>query len=303
MDLEHRPRITARQKLDISVIIISIARDSLYRTLEGVLSQRTHRRRFEVILVLQAQLDPKRFDRLDRHSRPIRIISRPRGLGLSYYRNEGIRNARGRVLVFIDDDEWVTNETWLSSITGPIFSGEALVTTAGTRIPLTGSYLTDCAGYLGHPGGGNLGFPNMWHVTDQNWTAHLCSGNFAFSSTLGCRFDERLKEGSEDVELGQRLMKMGIKIKYVPGATLLHVPRSGLFNLMGWYFKRGKTLHDYLKNTRIARSQVREKGRAARNLFRNIWKTRYLTGVAFLFVLQHIAFLAGYAWARMTKRG
>lgn len=285
--------------MDISVIIITIARNSLYRTLEGVLSQRIEQRDFEVILIIQAEVDRKRFDRLDRHGRTIRVISRPRGLGLGYYRNEGIRNARGRVLVFIDDDEWTADESWLSSITGPIFSGEALVTTAGTRIPMTGSYLTDCAGYLGYPGGGNLGFSNMWHVTAQNWTSHLCSGNFAFSKTLDCRFDERLKEGSEDVELGRRLMELGIKIKYVPEATLFHAPRSGLLRLMGWYFKRGKTLHDYRKNTPIARSQVTEKGRAVKNLFRSIYKTRYLPGVALLFALQQVSFFSGYTWARL----
>ncbi len=286
---------------NISVVIITLGRETLYTTMKGLFSQNVQSS-VEVVLILQGDIDFKRISRMNRSGLPVHVHKLPHGLGVGYYRNEGIRIASGNVVVFIDDDEWPMNQRWLDLITSPIFTEKCQVTTSGTTIPVTGKYFTDCAGLLGYPGGGNVGFDKIWWVSPDGWTEHLCSGNFAFSSAINLKFNNSMKSGSEDVELGKQLSKRNIPILYVAAATLYHEPRHGIADLARWYFKRGCSLWEYKRNSGISAGQIAEKKRAVKNILSNVLGTRYFPGVFLLFLLQNISFFVGYYFARLMKK-
>ncbi|MCK5604684.1 glycosyltransferase family 2 protein [Candidatus Pacearchaeota archaeon] len=285
----------------ISVIIITIARQSLYRTLTGLFSQKVSKP-FEVVLVLQGSLDQKKLDTIKKQGNTLHIIQQPFGLGFGHYRNVGIKQARGDILAFIDDDEWPKNNFWLEKITRSIRNDTCQVTTAGYEIPLTGRYLTDCISFLGYPGGANVGFDKMWSVSPDGWTEHLCSGNFAFSRKTGVFFNESLRSGSEDVDFGKQLSDRHIRIRYVPEATLWHEPRSGFKDVIKWFFKRGKSLYEYTQYSTVDASQVSDKKKAIKNIFRNVLLTKYLPGLAILFIVQNVSFLCGYFYSKMRGK-
>ena len=283
----------ADPEMDISVIVVTLARKTLYKLLSGIFSQETDRR-FEVILILQGELDTSQLKNIDTRGRPLRIIRKPFGLGVGRYRNEGIRQAWGGVLVFVDDDEWPADSRWLNDLTGPVFAGNALVTTSGTRIPETGCYLVDCIGLLGFPGGANLGFEKVWPVTGDGWTDHLCTGNFAFSRKAAVRFNEGLKTGAEDNDLADRLREKDIRIKYVRSATIWHVPRQGMADFIKWHFHRGGAIAEFMRHSSIGRSHVSGRGRAVVNTISSAWNTRFFPGVCFLLVMQYTVTLCGF---------
>lgn len=50
---------------------------------------------------------------------PVRYRTIPEQQGIPFNRNQGIQQARGEIIVFIDDDCWV-HEKWLSSLVEPL---------------------------------------------------------------------------------------------------------------------------------------------------------------------------------------
>ncbi len=162
----------------ISVVIITLGRSTLYKLIEKLLAQKINYE-YEIVLVTQNPLK----ENLLKNKR-IKIYYKPKGKGISYYRNVGIRHSEGEIIVFIDDDEEPINKHWLRNLTLPIIEKKELVTTAGVRIPLGQGYLADSISYLGFPGGGYIGFKTMWKVDENGYTSHLCTGNFAIRGSL-----------------------------------------------------------------------------------------------------------------------
>jgi glycosyltransferase involved in cell wall biosynthesis len=281
--------------IDLTVVIITLGRETIYKTLETVFRQQV-KGKFEVLLILQGKVDEKKMIDMNTYNIPVRILNYPHGLGFGKYRNEGIVNSRGNIVAFIDDDEWTKDEHWLESLTKPIINEKYYLTTAGVDIPITGSYLTNCISLLGYPGGGALGYEKMWHINEQGETDHICSGNFSFSKKIDIFFNDWLKSGAEDADFGNRVIKEGYVIKYVKEATVFHCPRQGFINFIKWHFRRGKSIYEFKKLGLLDKKTYNDRKYAVKNIFMNVLFTKYIFGVIPLFFLQYFASAAGYIY-------
>ena len=283
--------------VDVTVVIITLGRETIYKTLYTLFSQKP-KTNFEILLILQGAIDINRINEMNTHNIPVRILNYSHGLGFGKYRNEGILNSKGEIIAFIDDDEWTKDNNWLEYLTNPIINGDYYVTNAGYDIPITGKYFTDCISLLGFPGGGALGYEKMWNVNEKGETDHICSGNFAFSKKIDIIFNDKLKSGAEDADFGNRVIKEGYFIKYVKEATVYHCPRHGFINFVKWHFRRGKSIYEFKKLGLLDKKTYNDRKRAVKNIFTNALFTKYIFGVTMLFFVQYFATAVGYLNAK-----
>ena len=178
--------------------------------------------------------------------------------GKSYALNTGIREARGDVLAFMDDD--VTVElVWLQNLTARLHNGEwagaggRIAPAQGVSIPpwlpLNGPYNV----------GGMLALFDLGdepHALDRPpFGTNMAFRREVFEKYGGFRTDMGPRPGSElrneDTEFGRRLLSAGERLRYEPSAVVYHaVPVKRLTKgyLLAFWFDHG-------------RASVREAGR------------------------------------------
>jgi glycosyltransferase involved in cell wall biosynthesis len=180
-----------------------------------------------------------------------RYLFEPRQ-GLSLARNSGVREARGDILAFVDDDA-IVEPTWLQNLTANLHdsqwagAGGRILPQEGFRPPLWlniggpldlgGSIvlfdLGDKAGELDRPPfGTNMAFHRC--MFDQYGD---------FRADLG-RSGKSLI-GNEETEFSLRLMAAGERFWYAPSAVVYHpVPKQRLNKayLRAWWFSHGRSL-------------------------------------------------------------
>ncbi len=225
-----------------------------------------------------------------------KYLNIPAKKGIAFNRNQGISQATGEVIVFIDDDCWA-QEQWLESLLKPFETKGVQAVTSGTKIPRS-NFLGNCIASLGFPGGGALGFEKMWRVTKDGFTNHLAVGNCALRKDLfnvvGL-FDETMIFGAEDAEFSHRLEKTGIPIKYVPQAYAYHEARTTLKSFTRWHIRRGKANYFFKKKVGSVRNFVSLRLWSTKNIItQNLLNYRLPFLIALLglsFVFQQIGYL------------
>lgn len=173
--------------------------------------------------------------------------------GKSYALNAGIANAKGEILVFVDDDVDVT-PGWLHNLTASLNSGEwsgaggrtlpAQSFTPPRWLALDGPYALGglvCALFdFGEeakelkqaPYGANMAFRR--EVFEKH-------GNFR--TDLGPSPNKKVPRPNEDTELGRRFMNAGERLRYEPLAIVYHpVPEDRLEKkyFLDWWFDYGR---------------------------------------------------------------
>jgi glycosyltransferase involved in cell wall biosynthesis len=269
-----------------SIIIPTLGRETLYPLLDNLLKQEVAFS-LEVILIPQVKLKEELLK-----DKRIKYFYEPLGKGFAYYRNRGIKESKGEILIFIDDDELPMNFLWLATITGPLMAGEEEVVTAGVTIKLGQGYLTDSISLLGFPGGGAIGFKTMWKVDENNNTEHLCSGNFAINKKILnelSNFSNEYRHGKEDVNLADKLIGNKIIIKYIEEATVYHIARKGFINFITWNMLRGKASKEYISMNKGG-GKIMNRLSSSMRILKNVaaTRTRYLPGVAFMMFNQYL---------------
>jgi glycosyltransferase involved in cell wall biosynthesis len=178
--------------------------------------------------------------------------------GKSFALNAGIREARGDVLAFMDDDVTV-DPLWLQNLTAPIEDSQWAG--AGGRIRPERDFSPP--GWMLLQGDHSLG-PALAAVFDLGGEPGELSRppygtNMAFRKSMfekygGFRTDMGPRPGSEirgeDIEFGRRLLVAGERLCYAPSAVVYHaVPEDRLRKefFLAYWFAYGRT-------------QVRERG-------------------------------------------
>jgi glycosyltransferase involved in cell wall biosynthesis len=240
--------------IKLSVVVATYDRSgSLRTTIESLAAQTLPQSIGWEILVVDNNSNDKTREVVEelQHEYPerIRYLFEPHQ-GISNARNAGIREARGEILAFIDDDE-TASEDWLQHLTANLDSGEWAGAGGRVLLPIrfsrprwllsTSSFLTgplslfdrgDNAGPLTEPAiGANMAFRR--EVFDKYGV---------FRTDLGRSGKNLLC--NEDTEFGRRLMAGGERLRYEPSAITYHPVeefRTHRGYFLSWWFNKGRS--------------------------------------------------------------
>ncbi|MEM7052024.1 MAG: glycosyltransferase [Acidobacteriota bacterium] len=162
----------------------------------------------------------------DEHPGRVRVIEEP-AIGLSTARNRGIREARGEIVAFLDDDAF-PDATWLKALVDALEQDSALAA-GGPVEPLFEGDLPDWFAERYLP------YLTVWDRGDQlhalAYNEYPRGANIAFRKEAFERFGgfspELGRKGKslrscEEIEICLRIERGGGKILYVPGAGVRH---------------------------------------------------------------------------------
>jgi len=245
----------------VSVVIPAYNAEKSIRATLDCLSKQNYSN-FEVIVVDDFSSDSTSFA-----ASSVKVIRNETNMGPAASRNVGIHHSKGEIIAFTDDD-CIVPFNWVLNIVKHFENEQGISVVAGdTKIPPAG-FLGDSISLLGFPGGGNVGFEKMWHVSPSGLTDHFTSCNFAARKSVFERygyFDESFPlAGGEDPELAYRLVRQGCKIRFCPDVIVHHPARRTLSSFISWQLKRGESYY-YFK---------RKVGRVSGFLKLRLWSSK-----------------------------
>ncbi len=169
--------------------------------------------------------------------------------GKSFALNSGIREARGKILAFTDDDVTV-HPAWLQNITAELRNGEW----AGSGGRTCPEHSFSAPPWLELQGRYALGPLAIFDLGDQalELKEPPFGNNMAFRREMfekyaGFRIDLGPQPGSEirseDTEFGNRLLAAGERLRYEPSAVVYHaVPKNRIRKeyFLKWWFDKAR---------------------------------------------------------------
>jgi len=205
---------------DYSIVVPTFRRhDSLARCLEAIQALRFPRDRFEVVVVDDGSPSPPSdlVDSLD-GSLQARLVT-TRHAGPATARNTGARLARGRYLVFTDDDcmpheDWLSSiDRWTSAKSGPVAIGGHTVNVLTDNVYAAASQ--GIIDYLYEYFGGNSATRRFF--TSNNLVVpreeFLSLGGFNETFALAA---------AEDRDFCERWLEAGRRLQYADDVTVRH---------------------------------------------------------------------------------
>lgn len=154
------------------------------------------------------------------HPLPLHLLRSPGG-GVSRARNVGVAEARGRIILSLNDDtapadsnliagHWKTHQATTNlALLGRITYPPEQLTDPFHR------FLNDDAQFAyGKLKAGLESDPRYF------WTAHMSFERERYLAAGG--MDERLPFGFEDIELGARMLRSGVRLRYEPRLVTVH---------------------------------------------------------------------------------
>jgi cellulose synthase/poly-beta-1,6-N-acetylglucosamine synthase-like glycosyltransferase len=231
------------------------------------------------------------------------LVRIPVGRGLGFDRNVAVEAVTGDVIVFVDDDCWPAEDTWLEDLLEPLEDPSIDAVMSEVRIPPS-TFLGDSISALGFPGGGNAGFAVMFHVDKDGFTDHL--------STLGCAlrrsvfervggFDETMTAGGEDGELSYRMCAAGMRMRFQPSALIEHEARSNLSGFARWFFRRGRAARQYARRA-PAGHRIQQRLASYRRILSRNARDPKIVAIVPLLVAGVLLQQAGFAWEAARER-
>jgi glycosyltransferase involved in cell wall biosynthesis len=241
--------------VDVSVILCTYNRsESLAKALESIAASAVPETvAWEVLVVDNNSKDGTRAVAEDfsaRYPGRFRYLFEPRQ-GKSYALNGAIRESRGRVLAFVDDDV-IVEPAWLHNLTSVLFDGQW--SGSGGRILPPPGYAPPR--WLALSGPRNLGMVLCAQFDLGLEAAELTVAPFGtnmafrkemfdlygdFRTDLGPRPDSEIR--NEDIEFAGRLLSGGDRLRYVPSAVVYHEVKESRVDkrfFLNWWFDRGR---------------------------------------------------------------
>ena len=267
----------------LSVVICTYRRPSyLARALDSLSDQSLPRTDYEVIVVDNAcDEDVRALAASYGAGLRVSYIAEPR-VGLSRARNTGLKNVRGEVAVFMDDDA-VATPRWLEAIRKTFAEGDSTVAMVGGPIALLWekprpSWLTDgfqpCLGHL------DYGLVKR-SLAAGEW---LWGGNMAirasaleevggFPTSLGRKGGSKQLISSEETIVQVKFDQRGLARMYSPSALVSHAVAADRL-VPGWFVRRyywqgvSAAIMTRLLERPTVLKRLRVLGRDMRRLFR-----------------------------------
>ena len=193
---------------------------------------------FECLLIDDGSTDTSAYVLLE-DSR-FRVICREKNAGPAVCRNAGAALAAHELIFFTDTDCELHPEC-LARAVANLQRDEI---SCGDTVTKTETIFGRAVALLGFPGGGAIGFHNVWRVDAEGYTRSFSSCNLAFRKDtfekLG-RFNETFPvAGGEDTVLARHAVDTGHRIRYDRTMIVYHVERSGLRSFLQWQWTRGR---------------------------------------------------------------
>jgi GT2 family glycosyltransferase len=221
------------------------------------------------------------------------VVEDVEGRGPAWARNEGVRRARGDVVCFTDDD-CAPVPGWAGALAAPILAGQ--VEAAGGPVSM-GEEATAAdraweaiVGYLQAsataPGTASPGFAV---------TANLAAGRSLLDRLP---FDESFPAAAgEDRDWGERAVREGVVLRYVPGASVIHQNGLSARAFMRQQYRYGQGAARY-------RSAGSERRHGSLGFYLGLLRAGFATGLApgLLVCAAQIATLFGILSARAAAR-
>jgi glycosyltransferase involved in cell wall biosynthesis len=218
-----------------------------------------------------------------RYPSRFRYLFEPRQ-GKSHALNSGIREARGNILAFMDDDVRV-EPTWLQNLTTALHSDE-WAGSGGRVIPEWSRpaprWLSPRAWYAAGPlvqfdlgdEAGELSEPPFG--TNMAFRKSVFKKHGDFLVELGPRPGSEIR--NEDTEFGARLLAAGERLRYEPSAIVYHpVPENRVHKefFLAWWFHKGEA---NIRQFGIRPGTRHYVARIPLYLFRNlaVWTVRWM---------------------------
>jgi glycosyltransferase involved in cell wall biosynthesis/radical SAM superfamily enzyme YgiQ (UPF0313 family) len=202
----------------LSVVLTTYNRPNLLeKTLAGFISQTAPKEDFEVIVIDDGSQPPVK-DVADkfRSSINIRYIYQQNS-GLAAARNKGIKAAKGRLVLFSDDDDVPSPELIAEHLRSHGENPDQRVAVLGHLDWHQDLQVTPLMHYVSRVGGEYFCYNRLEHdkfYEVWKWWGGLVSAKLSLLKSLEGPFDERLRFGYEDTELVCRLMPKGVRILY-----------------------------------------------------------------------------------------
>lgn len=207
---------------------------------------------WEVLVVDNNSSDQTRAvveDFCNRHPRRFRYLFEPQP-GKSHALNSGVREARGSVLAFTDDDVNVEPD-WLQNLTASLDSGE-WAGTSGRTLPEQGFsppvWLSTDERNLAMLGCFDRGL-DTFDLTEpplgnnMAYLKRMFDRHGGFRVDLGPSPNKDIPRPNEDTEFGLRLLAAGERMKYEPSAILHHEVaecRVQKKYFLSWWFDKAR---------------------------------------------------------------
>jgi len=182
----------------------------------------------------------------------IRYLFEPQG-GKSYALNAGIRESRGEILAFMDDDVMVV-PNWLNNLTTDLH-GKGWAGTGGRTLPaqsvslprwlaLDGPYaLGGILAAMFDLGEEPIELDRAPYGANMAFRKEMFAKYGGFRTDLGPSPNRNIPRPNEDTEFGRRLMAGGERIRYEPTAIAYHavpIDRIDKQYFLNWWFDFGR---------------------------------------------------------------
>lgn len=217
--------------VDVSVVVATRNRAAFLPAAIQSLVAQTSAARFEVVVVDNASEDttPEVISALVQSDPRIRTIAEP-VVGLSHAKNAGIRAARGRLILFTDDDV-VVEDGWIAAYTEFFSRPRRDAVVAGGPVLPVPLDLSEWPPWVG--GSARADLPSLFYgdaerplrASEWLWGANMAALKDVLASLGG--FRAGLGRGAraatfEDVDLVDRLRETGGQAWYCPHAPVQH---------------------------------------------------------------------------------
>ncbi|MEM1545659.1 MAG: glycosyltransferase [Candidatus Methanomethylicia archaeon] len=223
-------------EIDISVIVpVRNGANTIRDLLESLMKLEYDRRKYEVIVVDGYSTDGTRELVL---KYPVKLVMQE-GTGLNAARNTGIKNSKGKIVVFTDAD-CVVPKDWIKNVVS-CFNDNDVACIGGSVKGLSKNFTSI---YIDNTG---------LHIMPQYKRQEILNLWKPFSYPAGCNmafrrdvliniglFNETIKYGYDDLELIERLGLKGYKIRLEPNVIVFHQHRDSIIKLIKQTFRYGK---------------------------------------------------------------
>jgi GT2 family glycosyltransferase len=171
----------------------------------------------------------------------VRYIHLPRqGRGFGHARNVGVREAKGDVILFIDDD-CEAERGWAEALAAPFREDARVLGVAGAVLVRNCGTIGYAENILGFPGGG---LRYLHRAQGRVVPAqHLSTCNCAYRRRAvldAGGFAEEARMGGEDFLLAERVTALGPCV-FAPGAVVYHRARGTFPAIFRWFMRRGQS--------------------------------------------------------------